>query len=70
MPGVRWHIIGRIKSMLRDLAGSGEICQAARQSRGNGWEVVRVGVFFMILWIVLELILAKVFFGKGRWTRV
>ena len=27
------------------------------------------GVIFMVVWIVLELILAKVFFGKGRWNR-
>ncbi|MBA7683549.1 hypothetical protein ES703_91918 [subsurface metagenome] len=25
------------------------------------------GVIFLVLWIVLELILAKVFFGKERW---
>ncbi|MBA7583436.1 hypothetical protein ES708_25379 [subsurface metagenome] len=25
------------------------------------------GVIFLLLWIVLELILAKVFFGKERW---
>lgn len=28
------------------------------------------GVIFMVLWIVLELILAKVFFGKERWRHV
>ena len=25
------------------------------------------GVIFMLVWIVLELILARVFFGKERW---
>ncbi len=25
------------------------------------------GVIFLVVWIVLEVILAKVFFGKERW---
>ncbi|MBA7658240.1 hypothetical protein ES703_66189 [subsurface metagenome] len=25
------------------------------------------GVIFLLLWIVLEVVLAKVFFGKERW---
>ncbi|MBA7699207.1 hypothetical protein ES703_107897 [subsurface metagenome] len=25
------------------------------------------GVIFMLLWIVLELVFAKAFFGKDRW---
>jgi len=28
------------------------------------------GLIFMLVWIVLEVIFAYVFFGKGRWTRV
>ncbi len=28
------------------------------------------GVIFMVVWIVLEVIFAVVFFGKGRWTHV
>ncbi len=27
------------------------------------------GVIFLVLWIVLEVILAKVFFSEGRWRR-
>jgi len=27
------------------------------------------GVIFLLMWIVLELILAKVFFGRERWRR-
>ena len=70
MAGVRWLIIERTKSTLRATSRGGEVCLVARQARGNGLEVVMRGVIFMLVWIVLEVVVVVVVFGKDRWNHV